>query len=100
MELPDNAIALGNDVWYTRCVDKNNVWVAIIEYHYKPGTNELCCGYVAFDVVSAYVPFDVGSAQGEKWTVNSFNPLDLSPSLLCTACNHHGFIRQGVWVVG
>lgn len=32
------------------------------------------------------------------WTVNSLDPLDLSPSLLCRGCGHHGFIRQGRWV--
>jgi hypothetical protein len=32
-----------------------------------------------------------------KWTVESWEPLTLSPSLLC-ACGDHGFIRDGRWV--
>lgn len=32
------------------------------------------------------------------WTVESWEPLTLSPSLLCTACGDHGFIREGKWV--
>ena len=32
------------------------------------------------------------------WTVESWEPLTLSPSLLCSACGHHGFVRQGQWV--
>lgn len=32
------------------------------------------------------------------WTVESFEPLTLSPSLLCRLCGHHGFIREGRWI--
>jgi hypothetical protein len=31
------------------------------------------------------------------WTLQSLDPLDLSPSFLCH-CGFHGFIRQGKWV--
>lgn len=31
------------------------------------------------------------------WTVESWEPLTLSPSLLC-ACGDHGYIREGRWV--
>lgn len=32
------------------------------------------------------------------WTVESWEPLTLSPSLLCRRCGDHGFIRAGKWV--
>lgn len=32
------------------------------------------------------------------WTVDQADPLSLSPSLLCTRCGTHGFIRSGRWV--
>ena len=32
------------------------------------------------------------------WTVESWDPLTLSPSLLCKLCGDHGFIREGRWV--
>lgn len=32
------------------------------------------------------------------WTVEQWEPLTLWPSLLCRACGHHGFIRDGRWV--
>ena len=32
------------------------------------------------------------------WTVESWDPLTISPSLLCRACGDHGFIREGKWV--
>lgn len=31
------------------------------------------------------------------WKVESWEPLTISPSLLC-GCGDHGFIRNGVWV--
>jgi hypothetical protein len=32
------------------------------------------------------------------WTIESEEPLTLSPSLLCTACGDHGWVRNGEWV--
>jgi hypothetical protein len=40
-----------------------------------------------------WIPF--GS---DGWTVEKAEPLTISPSLLCRACGHHGFIREGRWV--
>ena len=37
------------------------------------------------------------SPRSELWTVESFDPLTLSPSLLCPQCGHHGYIRDGRW---
>jgi hypothetical protein len=33
-----------------------------------------------------------------KWQVESWEPLTLSPSLLCRLCGLHGFIQGGRWV--
>ena len=33
-----------------------------------------------------------------RWQVVSWEPLTLSPSVLCTACQAHGWIRDGRWV--
>lgn len=43
-----------------------------------------------------YAPFKPDSEDG--WDVQSLEPLTISPSLLCRACGHHGFIREGKWV--
>jgi len=32
------------------------------------------------------------------WTVESWEPLTISPSILRKACGCHGFIREGKWV--
>lgn len=54
----------------------------------------LCGGFVTFagDVQQRVHP------GAPKWTVESREPLTLSPSLLCRACGDHGFIRGGKWV--
>ncbi len=57
-------------------------------YYEHPGKNgATCCGYA---------PFKPEWADG--WDVTSLAPLTISPSLLCRACGHHGFIRNGEWV--
>jgi hypothetical protein len=32
------------------------------------------------------------------WQVQNWEPLTMTPSLLCRACGDHGFIREGKWV--
>lgn len=36
--------------------------------------------------------------ESPHWTVESWEPITLSPSLLCGACGHHGFVREDRWV--
>lgn len=80
----------------------------IIDHPFGPGpTNERyrglyntnrelgrCSGYVSFDGETMRRI----SPNSQMWTVESFDPLTISPSVLCCACGHHGFIRQGLWV--
>ncbi len=48
---------------------------------------------------SGFIPFAGRPADmGYSWTVEQDSPLTISPSLLCRACGHHGFIRGGRWV--
>lgn len=68
-------------------------WGAIVE-HRTPAGAECMGGYITFD----------GPVQREqdpgrpKWVVESREPLTLIPSLLCTQCGDHGFVREGRWV--
>lgn len=48
--------------------------------HPRPGSNMPCGGFVP-----------AKPHWGDGWDV-------LSPSLLCLACGHHGFVRDGKWV--
>lgn len=67
-------------------------FAAIIE-HPHATTGQPCVGQVTFagqvqDRVSPRVP---------KWTVESWEPLTLSPSVLCS-CGDHGYVRDGRWI--
>lgn len=52
-----------------------------------------CEGAITFDgeVQRQLVP------DRARWTVESWDPLTVAPSLLC-ACGDHGFIRDGRWL--
>lgn len=65
--------------------------VSAIVRHLTPGGAE-CEGAITFDVPLARQHFS-----GPFWTVDSWDPLTLRPSLLCH-CGDHGFIRDGKWV--
>lgn len=51
-----------------------------------------CAGWIALDV-----PANDWLSADRKWQVESWDPLTLSPSLLC-GCGDHGFVRNGTWV--
>lgn len=35
--------------------------------------------------------------QSTLWTLASWEPLTIAPSVLCLQCGDHGFIREGTW---
>lgn len=53
-----------------------------------------CCGSVMFDEPATARLFP----DHPKWKVESWEPLTLSPSILCRLCGDHGFIKQGKWI--
>lgn len=63
-------------------------------WHKSPKDGSQCTGAVNFDLPEArhLAPAD------HRWTVESWEPLTLSPSVLCGRCGDHGFIRGGKWV--
>jgi hypothetical protein len=96
-ERPEGAISLGlhsngTEVFYTKQVLDDGTWVGIWEWHRCPDRD----GVTRCD--GGYVPFDVPERAGTAWTVNSLEPLDLSPSILHPGCGFHGFVKQGRWV--
>lgn len=65
--------------------------IGFSESHRAPDGRE-CAGAVTFDVPEAE------GLPGPRWTVESWDPLTISPSILCRICGHHGFVRSGRWV--
>lgn len=61
--------------------------------HLKPG-GEQC-------IRASWIPFDIRDGEARLaggWTLHSVDPLHVEPSILCTVCGDHGFIREGRWV--
>jgi len=54
--------------------------------HPHPKTGVTCEGWVSFRPKWA-----------DAWDLLAEEPLTMSPSLLCRACGHHGFIENGKW---
>lgn len=65
--------------------------VGIIFWH-RAQDGRACGGYVNFDP----------DEERATWTVQSWEPLTISPSVLCNGVHgcggYHGFIRSGQWV--
>lgn len=66
------------------------VTVGLVEEHNSPTGR--CSGYVRFRIPKN------DTTTRPSWSIDSEDPLTLSPSVLCTTCGHHGFIRDGRWV--
>jgi hypothetical protein len=73
------------------CVEKAGAFIR----HPRPdGTGE-CEGSIDFDLPEIRA---AGLGSNALWTVENWDPLTLSPSVLCRGCGDHGFIRGGRWV--
>ena len=64
------------------------------KYPRSDGSPRICRSGIFFDVGQVRQVF------GDKpiWHVESWEPLTLSPSVLCRECGDHGFVRSGKWV--
>ncbi len=67
---------------------------AIID-HLTP-SGDPCSGAINFDLPEVRQVL-AGGPHREVWQVQSWEPLTISPSVLCS-CGDHGFIREGCWV--
>lgn len=116
VDLPDDAIEIGPAHWITFISYGIEHYPdaprpsGIIEWHYRldrPEQQVLCAGAVPW-----WRP-EHERSDPEKhpmWTLNSLEPLDLSPSVFCNpdkpkgeedpdkrGCGMHGFIKHGRW---
>lgn len=85
MALADNASRYAA-IAHLLPVDKYGAFV-----HHKKADGSSCSGSIVFDSEAARFN------GREGWQVESWEPLTVSPSLLCS-CGDHGYIRNGVWV--
>lgn len=68
--------------------------VGIIEVH-KKSNGELCEGSAPFCSPLRPSKYEVNQP---IWKVQSLRPLTISPSLQCSVCPSHGFIREDRWI--
>jgi hypothetical protein len=61
-----------------------------LAYWHPDGRGGRCEGWAPFN--------NAGGWPQEGWDVVSLDPLTIEPSLRCTACGHHGYVRGGRWV--
>lgn len=61
--------------------------------HRKPDGSE-CASGMTFDGEAARA----AEPERPRWTVEQWEPLTISPSVLCRTCGDHGHIREGRWV--
>ena len=78
--------------WVTN--DQEDV-IGAIEYHITP-EGKRCEGMISFNVPERDAKYNTGNPP--LWDVPSWDPLTLSPSVLCRVCGHHGWVRDGKWV--
>lgn len=73
---------------------------AIIE-HPRADNGEPCAGSVSFDTPTQQAlnarQVELGKHGHPLWQIESWEPLTISPSVLCS-CGDHGYIREGRWV--
>ena len=70
---------------------------AIVRHDKTDMPHGFCEGAITFDTATTRALRDHHGAASPLWQVQSWNPLTISPSLLCH-CGDHGFIREGRWV--
>lgn len=103
-------IDLGNDHWlrYTSLNSDDELLIqrfgAVIFHVVKPRKDpgwktsdgrDVCIGSIKFsgDLVEKFAPQHVLPT----WVVERWDPLTISPSILCDVCGDHGFIHRGKW---
>lgn len=65
-----------------------------LQTHQRADTGEECWSGGMFDLPGIREHFP----EGALWQVECWEPLTLSPSMLCRICGNHGFVREGRWV--
>lgn len=104
---PDRSkvVELGDDRRYSLVaghVSKQTIGL-IFDHPAKKDRANRCRGSILFDIpenrgATLYDAITQKDKPRPLWTVERAEPLTLSPSLDCSACGEHGFIRDDQWV--
>lgn len=81
---------------YTDLPDDPRIGAAVI---HRASDGSRCMSAIYFDTEATRKLQAMGALkESQIWQVESWDPLTISPSLLCRKCGDHGFIRAGKWV--
>ena len=92
-------LAIGHERYLDFVQHDGNI-IGAIEIHPSAKDGSQCQGGIFFDV--SELPDTYLRGDGSRvttWAVESWEPLTISPSVLCGICGNHGFIRDGKWVI-
>lgn len=94
------SIGSGHTIRYYTGTSTGDTRIGLIDSHVRADNGLICEGSVLFNLPGAerYRSTRQDGTLTPMWTVVSEHPLTLDPSLLCTSCGDHGFIREGKWV--
>lgn len=86
---------LGSGVSYSKIVDSDDAWIGLHIWH----ANCPVHGNSSEDNLGCIGTVWLTPLEGRpSWTVESWEPLTISPSILRKECGLHGWIREGRWV--
>lgn len=85
-------IGHGVSITYTSWRDYDKA--GYLQTHNRPDGSGRCESGGLFDLPGIREAFPDRAV----WQVQSWDPLTISPSLLCPVCGNHGFIRDGQWI--
>lgn len=77
-------------------IHKDDMRAGINDYHLT-AEGKPCMGFVSF-TGGAWSNEFKWSPSHQSWDVHSWEPLTITPSLLCRSCGDHGHITNGKWV--
>lgn len=80
---------IGHGVYIRRVTKDGELAGLIVSHTHEDG--KICSGHVAFDVPAN------ATYERPKWSVLSYEPLTLDPSIQDSSCSLHGHIREGKW---
>lgn len=86
--------SIGDGEEIAMMLDSQSRFVGLYHKHRTPEGEE-CMGSIYFEL--EWVRNNPALSNVAKWMVETWEPLTVSPSLLCS-CGHHGFIRGGKWI--